>query len=449
MKDMKQKDFVPFHSRSDELTVESGCILWGYRTIVPTKLRKQILLDLHRSHMGIVKTKALARSYVWWPRLDHDVEQLVKGCNSCQLLQRNPNKSVLIPWKPTHSAWSRVHMDYAGPIKGFYILIIVDSYSKWVEAFLTKTITSCFTIKKLRETLCRYGLIDTLVTDNGTQFTSAEFKHFAKMNRFDHVFTAPGHPATNGQAENSVKTTKHSIEACLREPNSENLEIILNRFLIDFRNTPHCTTGESPAKLFFGRTLKTRFSLLKPPLVTEQIEKSQEKNIRNHGGKREAHFKIGNKVVIRDYTNPNKPGWVPAGVGSCKKLGERHYDCLMSHNGRMIKRHLNQIRETISTNENDREADSSKTDALNETLASETQNTSNEIQASVTDVNSGLSGGDVTVDTSLNSTLISVSDSSDDSFRDAISNTPENRHVRASARIAMDRMADARRQNLI
>lgn len=48
VRDLKEKDFVPFHSRSDELTVESGCILWGYRTIVPTKLRNQILVDLHR-----------------------------------------------------------------------------------------------------------------------------------------------------------------------------------------------------------------------------------------------------------------------------------------------------------------------------------------------------------------------------------------------------------------
>lgn len=118
----------------------------------------------------------------------------------------------MIPWQPTHSAWSRVHVDYAGPIKGFYILVIVDSHSKWVEAFLSKSITSNYTIKKLRETFCRYGLIDTLVTDNGTQFKSAEFKHFVKMNGLDHFSTAPGHPATNGQAENSVKTTKRSLK---------------------------------------------------------------------------------------------------------------------------------------------------------------------------------------------------------------------------------------------
>lgn len=138
--------------------------------------------------MGILKTKALARSYVWWPKMDHDIEILIKSCDSCQSIQPSPHKSELIPWQPTQSAWSRIHVDYAGPIKGFYVLVIVDSYSKWVEAFLTKSITSSYTVKKLRETFSRYGLIDTLVTDNGTQFKSAEFKEFIKKNRLDHFF---------------------------------------------------------------------------------------------------------------------------------------------------------------------------------------------------------------------------------------------------------------------
>lgn len=387
VKNLKQKEFVPFHCKSDDLTVESRCILWGYRTIVPSKFRKQVLLDSHRSHMGIVKTKALARSYIWWPKLDHDIEMLVKGCMSCQLIQPNPNKSELIPWQPTQSAWSRVHVDYAGPIKGFYILVIVDSYSKWVEAFLTKSITSIYTIKKLREAFGRYGLIDTLVSDNGTQFKSSEFQKFTKMNRSDHIFTVPGHPATNGQAENSGKTTKHSIEACLREPNPDNLETILNRFLFDFRNTPHCTTGQSPAKLMF-----------------------EEKSIQNHKGKRDTHFEIGKKVIIRDYSNPNKAGWVPAVIQ--KKLGKRHYDCNTSHSGRSIKRHLNQIldsfdpKESISTNINDQLAS-------NEQATSDESDTSavhEDTQISASDGDGSLYDPNATVYDSLDSTLVSTDD---------------------------------------
>lgn len=89
---LEHSDFASFRNKSAELSVESDCIMWGYRTIIPTKLRKQILVELHRSHFGIVKTKALARSYVWWPKMDHDIEQLVRNCLPCQQLQASPEK---------------------------------------------------------------------------------------------------------------------------------------------------------------------------------------------------------------------------------------------------------------------------------------------------------------------------------------------------------------------
>lgn len=72
--------FKPFRSRYNELSVESGCIVWGYRTVIPSKLQTQVLADLHKSHLGIVKTKGLARSYIWWPSIDAHIEKLIKGC---------------------------------------------------------------------------------------------------------------------------------------------------------------------------------------------------------------------------------------------------------------------------------------------------------------------------------------------------------------------------------
>lgn len=123
----------------------------------------------------------------------------------------------------------------------------------------------------------------------------------------------------------------------------DSLDVILNRFLFDYRIAVHSTTGISPAEAMFGRQLKSRFNLLKPPLVKDKIIASQERNVHNSHGKRDASFSVGQQVYIRDYTNPNKPSWTQAKIK--ENLGSRHYGCVITHNGREIKRHLNQIRE--------------------------------------------------------------------------------------------------------
>lgn len=347
--DLKGDEFTPYKAKREELSVESGCLLWGYRSIIPIKLRRQILLDLHKSHLGIVKTKSLARSYIWWPKIDKDIEDLVKSCHPCQINQASPEKSPLIPWQPADRPWSRVHIDYAGPIRGYYLLVIIDSFSKWLEVFKSKTMTANYTVGRVRETFCRYGLPDVVVTDNGTQLKGTVFEDFMKMNHIEHIFTAPGKPATNGQAENSVKTVKKSITATLEEKKSFDFDLVLNRFLFDYRITAHSVTGISPAEIMFGRNLKSRFSLLKPPLVKDKIFSNQERNIQNHRGKRDVQFKVGQKVYIRDYTNPNKPSWTPAKIKNV--FGSRHYGCVITHSGREIKRHTEQIREAVDRND--------------------------------------------------------------------------------------------------
>ena len=87
----------PFYRRRNEIILYQGCLLWGIRVIVPVKLGTQILNLLHESRPGIVRTKALARRYVWWAGIDSDIEKLVKQCFGCQ---KNQNMPAIAPLHP-------------------------------------------------------------------------------------------------------------------------------------------------------------------------------------------------------------------------------------------------------------------------------------------------------------------------------------------------------------
>ena len=71
------------------------CILGNVRVVIPTKSRDKVLNELHCGHSGVVRMKALARSYVWWPGIDGEVEKRVKASTACQTEKETPAKAPL------------------------------------------------------------------------------------------------------------------------------------------------------------------------------------------------------------------------------------------------------------------------------------------------------------------------------------------------------------------
>lgn len=142
--------------------------------------------------------------------------------------------------------------------KGKEFLITVDYYSNFWEIDQLAITSASTVITKLKNHFARYGCPDTLVSDNGPQFTSQEFAHFAKAWQFEHRKISPGNSKVNGKVEAAVKTAKQ----LLRKSSDIHLA------LLDYRNTPSQGTNTSPAQRLMSRRTKTLLpsteTLLKP-----------------------------------------------------------------------------------------------------------------------------------------------------------------------------------------
>ena len=256
---LTNEQFIPYTRRNEELSLQDGCVLWGSRVVIPTKLREAMLKELHAGHTGASRMKELARSYLWWPSLDEDLEEVSKSCKTCLELRKMPRKAELHPWEWPKRPWHRLHVDYAGPMDGHYFLVIIDAYSKWCEVYRTEGPTAKATIRCLQRSIRDHGLPVSIVSDNGPCFVSSEFKEFMGFCGIHHILSACYKPSTNGLAERLVQTLKAFLKKS-KEP----IDLAIDRFLYHYRSTPHTTTGVSPAELMFGRKMRTRFDLLWP-----------------------------------------------------------------------------------------------------------------------------------------------------------------------------------------
>ena len=86
------EQYTPFYKHQNEMAVTNGCILWGIRTVIPERYRKQLLAYLHATHAGMIRMKHEARSHFWWPNIDDEIEQMARSCTICAGVSRTRPK---------------------------------------------------------------------------------------------------------------------------------------------------------------------------------------------------------------------------------------------------------------------------------------------------------------------------------------------------------------------
>ena len=175
-------DLITDFDRHNDLSTVDGYILWGSRIVILKVGREKVIEALHKTHPGIVKMKILARNYVWWLKMDEQLELKVRNCKMCQCNQKNPQVAPLNPWKWPEELWVRLHTDYAGPFMEYMYLIVIDSHSKWLDVLPVLKATSQSKVRKMKRIFVIHRLPDEIVTGNGTSFTGTEFQQSVTQN---------------------------------------------------------------------------------------------------------------------------------------------------------------------------------------------------------------------------------------------------------------------------
>lgn len=293
----------PYWNVRDELSYDAEFIYKGpTRIVIPPTAQVLILADLHKGHLGIQKTIALALDTVYWPNICKDITEFVSNCPVCQENARSNQTEPIYRQPAATLPWQKVAVDIAKSA-GHYYLITADDYSGWVECDLLLGMKPWQIIAALKKQFSRHGIPLIVQSDNGTQFTSSEFQQFAKVWRFQHHTISTYHSRSNGLVERNVGTVKRLLEKSYTDGSDFNLA------MLQFRNARRSADIPSPAERLYSRKLRSILPIsekaLKPKVPKDvsrklDIARSESAKYANKHAKELPELQVGQYVYMQN-----------------------------------------------------------------------------------------------------------------------------------------------------
>ena len=214
----------------DELCICDGLLMKGDRLITPSSLRTEMLDKIHSSHLGVEKYLNRARESGYWPGVCEQIKEKVAKCEICNKYRNCQIKEPLSPHSVPDRPWQVLAADLL-PQGKFVVLSLVDYYSKYFELTQLKDSTSATLINCLQLHMSRHEIPEILHSDNDPEFSSLEFRQFAKACQFQHVTSSPRFPQSNDLAESTVQTAKKLLKKAYEDKKDPYLAIL------ELRNT--------------------------------------------------------------------------------------------------------------------------------------------------------------------------------------------------------------------
>ena len=324
------RDYWPFR---DELSIEDGLVLKGTQVIIPASLRETYMEHLHTGHQGVTRCQQRARSCLYWPGINKEIEACVGKCELCQRHQPSQSSEPDMPISDElpQVPWYTLGCDLLTLNNQDYLLI-ADYHSKY--PILEKLSTS--SSEKVAEISHKYfsmfGIPNRIISDNGPQFIGRAFQQMLDEYGITHVTSSGKHPKSHGFIERAVRTVKALMT---KSPTNT------DKALLMFRTTPLGPQLPSPAELLFGRPVPSNLPIVAKGPANDRLRLQRHNNLLSPDTRRELPELHVNQPVM--YQDVARRIWLP---GTVIGYGPepRSYTVACDNTGRPLKRNRILIR---------------------------------------------------------------------------------------------------------
>ena len=256
----------------DQLYISNGLLVRSLDTykhfprhavVIPNTLVPKVLEGLHNSpaggHMGITRTIHRARERFFWPKMRTSIVNFIQQCVSCSQNKYKPHQGKA-PLQPIQVSepfifWA---LDYMGPLQetasgNKHILVVMDHFTKWCEAFATKDQKAKTVANILVSRLfSRFGPPTIIHSDQGKNFDSILMHEVYNMMGHKKTCTTAYHPQCDGLVERQNRTLQAIITNFVSE-HSLDWNKWLDQAVFAYNTSVHESTGKSPYEMVFGR----------------------------------------------------------------------------------------------------------------------------------------------------------------------------------------------------
>ena len=252
------------------------------KLVVPQELRKTILELNHciplASHQGDYRTKLRIKTSYFWVDLSKDVKSFVSGCSKCNQNKKYGARNIH-PLQIVQAGipLEKVHIDFLGPLPttnngNNHVLVISDSFTKWVELIPLPSQNAEETAKALvNQFIARLGCPFSILSDQGRNFESDLFKAICELLGIHKYRTTAYRPSANGQAERVNRTFMQAVRSFVGKKQKD-WDIFLPQIAAALRASVNKQTGFTPNMLMLGREVTTPTELIFPGIQTKETD---------------------------------------------------------------------------------------------------------------------------------------------------------------------------------